>query len=153
MQKTKNEIVEKSRAMKKVVLAGGCGVANDFYVVNLISIEDESGQQVANLETANCRLPNPFKPRLGSWEIAELADELKDLPLGHYLHLGDRIADAESGGLFSSIYQLRTVKILGSGHALGPRESSRRELAEGSDGPGPDETRERCRKWDSTLGS
>lgn len=96
--------------MKKVALIGGGGVANSFYVVNLISVEDHGGRAI--LETANCGLPNPFRPYLGSWQIAELAPELEDLPLGHYLNLGDKIADAESGGMFSTIYQLKIVKKL-----------------------------------------
>lgn len=104
--------------MRKMALIGGGEVANSFYVVNLISLDEHDGVKIATLETGNCRLPNPFKPHLGSWQIAELEQELEDLPLGHYLHLGDRIADYESGGMFATVYQLKIVKKLKNGEVV-----------------------------------
>lgn len=109
---------------KKVALVCGWSLLVDdfpeeFYIVNLKSFEQDGGEIYANVETANCLLPNPFRPRLGTaHSLYDLPQKFEDLPLGHYQIVEDidgdtRLVDAESGPMFGSIYQLKTVRILG----------------------------------------
>ncbi len=118
------ELIE-GQSKKVALICGGwhlviADFSEEFYIVNLKSFEQDGEEIYANVETANCSLPNPFRPRLGvAHSLSDLPQKFEDLPLGHYRIEEDTIEEevrieriVNESGMFSSVDECETVKIL-----------------------------------------
>lgn len=114
---TEEEIqIAKSLIGKKAVLKGGGGLANEFFVVEVLSVKKAKESCGTLTHQAKLKIKwngkTEFEPFIGSWRLLPLHPQLEDLEVGHYLLLTDRIVDADSLGLFTPIYKAKTVKML-----------------------------------------
>lgn len=111
----------KSLIGEKAILKGGGGLANEFFVVQVLDICQSKEPCGVLTHQAKLKIKwnskTDFEPYIGSWKLLPIHPQLEDLPLGHYLMLTDRIVDADSIGLFTLVYRAKTVKILSDNNA------------------------------------
>ena len=101
---------------EKAVLKGGGGLANEFFVVEVLDVYKTKKRCGVLTHQAKLKVnwngKTEFEPFIGSWRLLPLHPQFEDLEVGHYLLLTDRIVDAESIGLFTPITRAKTVKML-----------------------------------------
>jgi len=103
---------------KKCILSGGGMVANEFYIVKLLALSDDGEAVVKylkgdsfreNVECSGLDGERVSIRMLNSWKISPISKEFEFLPYMKIIVTGDRIIDADSIGLFGSIYDGKTI--------------------------------------------